>query len=157
MVLVSVGSALLHRHVFMYCYLGGPTTRKNNNKEKTNEHGWHQNQKHTLSITISSCVHIVYLCARCVRVGPVSLLLFCCFPVLLATIFELCFRPGSNIWIRRWNRSPWTLQTQKHLQLARLGDPDPMQEVPAQDSAQNPKRKFKPDNTYPSNPGWFVG
>jgi len=45
------------------------------------------------------------------------------------------------------------LQTPKHRQIRRLGDPNPMDDAPDQDSAQIQVKKFKLYFAYPSNPG----
>ena len=45
------------------------------------------------------------------------------------------------------------LQTQKHRQIGRLSDPNPMEDVPDQDLAPNPETKSKLDFAHPSHPG----
>ena len=59
-----------------------------------------------------------------------------CIPVLLARTFLLFFRPDSQIWIWARNWPSQMLRTQKHRQFRRLGEPNPMDDVPDQDSAK---------------------
>jgi len=44
-------------------------------------------------------------------------------------------------------------RTQKHLQIRRLGEPNPMDDVPDQHSAKIHEKKLKLYLAYPSNPG----
>jgi len=47
------------------------------------------------------------------------------------------------------------LRTQKRRQIRRLGDPNPMDDVPDQDSAKILGKKFKLDSAYPSKTGYI--
>ena len=74
------------------------------------------------------------------------------YPALLATI---CFsRPDSKIWIRHETDRQGRYRHKKHWQIRCLGDPNPMADVPDQDSAKNQGKKWnKPYFAYPSTPG----
>jgi len=84
-----------------------------------------------------------FLSTQCYQTNTTTKTEFCwlLFPVLLATTFLLLSGPDSKIWI--WARS-WSskvLRTQKHLQIRLLGDTNPMDDAPDQDSAKIPEIK----------------
>ena len=74
-------------------------------------------------------------------------------PAIARTYFKtLFFSTGlQNMCVRTQSCAPWTLQTQKHLQMRRLGDLNPMESVPDQDSAKKrgKKNKFSPIQAIP--------
>jgi len=59
-------------------------------------------------------------------------------PSCSGQLFSIFVRQGSEICVRTRNWAPRTLQTHKHGQNRRRRDPNLMEDVPDQDSAQNP-------------------
>ena len=88
---------------------------------------------------------------------PLFLTYSCMSPVLLVTVQKQNRGKGSKIWVRARNWPPRTLQTQKHRQIRRLRDPNPMEDVPDQDSANIPERKIRAYFAYPSKTGLKSG
>ena len=60
------------------------------------------------------------------------------YPPLLGRTLKLLFRQGSKICIRTRNWPPRTLQMQRHWQIRRLRDSNPMGDVLDQDSSNKP-------------------
>jgi len=71
-------------------------------------------------------------------------------PAFFATTYF--FSTRFQILVRAWNWLPWMLQIQKHWQTRRLGDLNPIGDVPDQDYVRNPRNNLF-CFAYPSNIG----
>lgn len=106
------------------------------------------------------CIEFVYISTLCIVVVPDTLHLYTDSSYISTgqprscsgQLFNL-FLEGSEILFLPQNCPPRMLQTQKHLQIQCLGDPNPIEEPPDQDSAPNPQKQIEFDFAYPCKAG----